>query len=53
MREQCKHIFSYEEGVCEAWLNDEPKAESLSQYFCGVRFNFCPLCGEELILEEK
>jgi len=51
MLPDCKHIFSYEEGAAdESWLNYEPKQEQLREYFSGIPFRFCPLCGEELIV---
>lgn len=43
---ECKHIFSYEEGVDDAWLNYKPKHPADVE----IVFNYCPLCGEELIL---
>lgn len=46
LKEECRHIFSYSEGVDEAWLNYEP----LHPADVDICFNFCPLCGEELIL---
>jgi hypothetical protein len=46
----CKHIFSYQEGVDEAWLNYTPLLLDPDDPF-DVVFNFCPLCGEELILK--
>jgi hypothetical protein len=43
----CEHIFSYEEGVDESWLNYEPKYPD----FDILIFTYCPLCGERLELE--
>ena len=49
---KCKHIFSFEEGVDEAWLNYKPKLPiELCEPF-DVIFKYCPLCGEELIIVE-
>ena len=48
----CTHIFSFEEGAgYDAWLNYEPKLPKDLEY-CGVVFNYCPLCGEALIIKE-
>jgi len=48
----CEHVFSFEEGAgYEAWLNYEPKLPKELGY-CGVIFKYCPLCGEELIIQE-
>jgi len=51
-RNICKHIFSYETGIDEAWLNCKPKhPENFETSLGDVIFKYCPLCGEELILE--
>ena len=50
--EECKHIFSYEEGCDEAWLNYEPRNPKYMCQGIDIVFNFCPLCGEKLELKE-
>lgn len=46
----CNHILAFEEGVDESWLNylgDHRKiGKDYEEY--GVKFNYCPICGEKL-----
>ena len=42
--DDCEHIFSYEEGVDEAWINFEPKE---AKYIEEV-FRYCPRCGGKI-----
>ena len=49
---KCGHIYGYEEGVYESWLNYEQK--HWSEYDSDdVMFNYCPICGEKLLLEKS
>lgn len=48
---ECEHIFSYQEGADEAWLNYEPKHPKDLCEGIDVIFKYCPLCGERLELE--
>lgn len=46
----CNHILAFEEGVDEAWLihlNDHKEMAKDYEEF-GVKFNYCPMCGEKL-----
>ena len=50
-KDYCEHIFSYEEGVDEAWLNYKPKHPNNFCEGLDVIFKYCPLCGERLELQ--
>ena len=55
----CPHIYGFRDEVDEAWLVSENRttpdsfADDLTNLndgpLYGVKFNFCPLCGESLI----